>query len=189
MFWTVPLADDMVIVDPDAGTARFRALDYRTLDWIDLANSLAQGPKAPATVSFDVQWAAPGKRFTIDNASQTFRGSYADTQAKVAFTSRNDDGFTFASDPIASSTSLFGVVGRERNGAYYAAPAPPVSSAGAPPSSPNVGAGAVRRLPATGAIGSLAPIGLGLVALGAFSRRRARVEQTARDGALDLPPM
>jgi hypothetical protein len=172
VFWTVAVPPSSVTADSDAGTASSRLSDYAIPDYVSALNSLAEGPHVPAAVSFDLQW-APGpspQRFEPVDDLNGFRGEFTEGVSTIEWSSQQD-GFKFQSDPASTATSLFAVVGHERNGAFFADPANTGGGAGSSSSSTNAGD---SELPPTGGgRGLLVPAALAALAL--IVRRRSAV--------------
>lgn len=160
--------------------------DYGIPDYYNFPSSLIPGPNEPAHVTFDVRWFDLLRSFRVDNAAQTFRGDFIETKVSCAWSSRNDSGFSFDSDPANTSQSLFGILGNERNGLYYNAAAPPVSGSGAgsaggqPSSGPGPANPPSLELPATGRLSRWGVIGGGTLAALALFRRALAVAEARR---------
>ncbi len=90
---------------------------------IDSFTFLGENP-VPATVSFDMTWTAVGKRYHFKPGSDdptdptNFDGKFRQAVATGSFSGSNTDGFSFTSDPGASSEGIFAEIGIERNGSY-----------------------------------------------------------------------
>ena len=91
--------------------------DYYTFENSLLGNL---GQPTPAVVSFTVVWNAMGGVNVFNNAAQQFRGEFRDASAHIEYAGRAGD-FEFQSAPLASSTTDAAELGRESNGAFYAA--------------------------------------------------------------------
>jgi hypothetical protein len=78
----------------------------------------------PATVSFDITWTASGTRSHFKPGSNdptdptNFDGKFRQAVATGTFSGSNADGFSFTSDPGATSAGIFAEVGIERNGSF-----------------------------------------------------------------------
>ena len=78
----------------------------------------------PATVSFDITWTGSGPRHHFKSGSNdptdptNFNGKFRFGVATGTFSGSNSDGFSFTSDPGASSQGIFAEIGIERNGSY-----------------------------------------------------------------------
>ncbi len=195
MFWTVPLPADNAQVDLDRGTASYQLSNFALMDHHNVPNVLMgdKVPAVPATVSFEVRWAGGTRRTPVRDEKEQFTGEFAEATATAAWSSRQD-GFSFTSDPASTSKSSFAAIGRERNGAFFAAPAPPVAAppvavppiaAPAPQPSPvpvaspapAPAAQVPRALPRTGGAldlaAAVAPVGATLALAGWLWRRRS----------------
>ena len=121
LFWTVRVPDDSVTVDPAQGTATLQARDVAVLDYGTIPNALsAMIPPVPATVSFRVEWRATAPPAPVRNETQGFAGEFALATAQMEWTATAGR-YSFASAPLATSTSTFAEMGRERNGAFLGA--------------------------------------------------------------------
>jgi hypothetical protein len=106
-------------VDPEAGTGSYRLTDLSTKDYVFLANGIGGGPSAPSTVSFELRWSGVTKRTTMTDSTNRFALDGAETGCRISWTARREDnGFTFTSDP-ASSKPSYAAVYRERNGVFF----------------------------------------------------------------------
>jgi hypothetical protein len=137
LFWMVRVDDDAVEVDFDEARARLRVSDLRVFDDHDIVNSLTYGigfpggmgltlPPIPpvsstrATVSFDVEWNGVVATAQIHNTAEHFEGSFLSTGATIKW-SAEKPGFRFQSeDPPLPTRNLVSVLGRERNGVFFA---------------------------------------------------------------------
>ena len=78
----------------------------------------------PATVSFDITWTGSGQRHHYKPGSDdptdptNFNGKFRDAVATGTFSGSNSDGFSFTSDPGATSAGLFAEIGTESNGSF-----------------------------------------------------------------------
>ena len=76
----------------------------------------------PASMSFKLIWKATGEEVVYDDPQRQFRvqGHLASAQleARVEVPST---GFSWQSDPLATSRASFAVIGEEVNGRYYVA--------------------------------------------------------------------
>jgi hypothetical protein len=115
-----------VAIDLDAASAAMRLSNWAIPDYTDIFNSagLTDPPLAtiPSTVSFDARWRGkPGATLTsIRDASRSFVGEFIDSLATIAWTAQQPSThFAFTSAPAASSTTVSGVIGRERNGRFF----------------------------------------------------------------------
>jgi hypothetical protein len=136
VFWMIPVSEDALEVDFDDARARLRVRGLKVFDDHDIANSLTYGlglpgdlgfpyppippvPPSHAVVSFDVEWKGPLTSATIHNTSQRFMGSFFETEATIRWTAEQP-GFRFQSESPDPTRNLISVLGRERNGAFFA---------------------------------------------------------------------
>lgn len=170
VFWTVPVSPSSVKADLKKGTASFALSDYKINDYTDFAKSLTGAVTAPAVVTFDLEVAASPKQRTYEQVDKAngFRGRFTEGGIASITWSSKQDGFEFHSDAAKTSTSLFSIVGSERNGVFFNE-----ASAQAAPTGPSV-----PTLPATG--GRNAVVAAGAAALlGGLLARRLRVAAEA----------
>lgn len=121
-------------MDLDGATARMHLEEYAIPDFFDLKHGLTGGPSVPASVSFETRWSGVAKRGPRVNEELRFAGDFVMGNATTAWSAR-EEGFAFESDAAETSHSLSAVIGRERNGVFYAL-------GGSPPRSPAY----IRRL-------------------------------------------
>jgi hypothetical protein len=131
LFWTTPVSPDSVRVDLDRASASLRVSDLPIPDWGDLRYATTDGPNVPSVVSFDVRWDGALNRASRSHEEQRWTGDYVQTRATIEW-SAQQEGFRFASDPASSSQSQAAVMGRHRNGVFFAASAPPAQPARPP---------------------------------------------------------
>jgi hypothetical protein len=118
-FWTGAIPDGSVTVLPgtDAAVMRVQKLDVE--DYFNLTNALAEGHNVSATASFAVNWGGPvSETVTVTDPVNVFMGTYMENQARASW-SASEAGFTFVSDPLSTSTTVFSEIGRERNGVFF----------------------------------------------------------------------
>jgi hypothetical protein len=163
LFWLFALPPGGVRADLARGTAAMRARDVAMPDAHDNEGSIVGGPWVPATVSFDVEWSTPLARATRRDEAAAWGGEYVETESRIAWSARQA-GFAYQSAPPSTSTSVWGVVGRQRSGVFFRQPGLP-RTGGAPARS-----GVDRSLGVAGAAGAA---GAALVMAG-FARRRGR---------------
>jgi hypothetical protein len=79
-------------------------------------------PFVPAVMSFRIVWKATDEKILIDDKEKHFRfagfRATAQAEASVEVPSLN---FSWKSDPIATSSAAFAIIGNEENGKYYGA--------------------------------------------------------------------
>ncbi|HLJ46748.1 MAG TPA: hypothetical protein VKU01_12105 [Bryobacteraceae bacterium] len=75
----------------------------------------------PARMTFKMVWRSTGEPVRYENPSQQFRftGHLAECQLE-AEVNVPSTGFSWKSDPMATSAASFAVIGEEVNGRYYA---------------------------------------------------------------------
>ena len=123
LFWTVPLADDAVMVDLANGTARMVATRVPIFDYGTLHNALFTGsnpPPVPGWVSFEVVWRDGLISLPVsstDPAKGIFSGTFAQCNATMKWQAAVGD-FVFASAASHTSHSTFAQIGQETNGSY-----------------------------------------------------------------------
>jgi hypothetical protein len=115
---------ESVEIDLEEGRARYRLTDWAISDFTDIFNSIGVTkpplPPIPSTVSFEVRWRGKASPVRISDATNRFRGRYIDSTATVAWSARQPStNFAFVSDPASTSTTVSGVIGRERNGLFF----------------------------------------------------------------------
>jgi len=115
-----------VAIALDAATAAMRLGNWAIPDYTDILNSagVTKPPLAPipSTVSFDVRWRRqPGATLVpIRDATNGFVGQFIDSLATIAWSAQQPSThFAFTSAPASSSTTVSGVIGRERNGRFF----------------------------------------------------------------------
>lgn len=80
--------------------------------------------EVPAKVSFDVTWTGfgPQNRYKPGSRDPTdptyFRGQFRGAVATGTFSGSNSEGFSFSSDPGATSAGVFAEIGTESNGSF-----------------------------------------------------------------------
>jgi hypothetical protein len=105
-----------------AGMASYQLTNLPLLDFGTLFNAVSNVPPVPATASFQVQWRLPdGTKRTVTkirDAIQGYTGAFLPSTASIEW-SAQEDGFSFVSDPAATSTSEYAQLGQERNGVFF----------------------------------------------------------------------
>lgn len=81
-------------------------------------NALSDGRSIPATVSFSVLWSGATARVDVRNTEFGFQLDGVQTLATIEW-SASEAGFSFVSDPAATSTRHFAEVVHERNGVFF----------------------------------------------------------------------
>ena len=120
LFWTIQIPDDALTVSKNGKTATLHMEDVSIIDsFVFLGED-----SVPATVSFDITWTGSGQRHHYKPGSDdptdptNFNGKFRDAVATGTFSGSNSDGFSFTSDPGATSTGLFAEIGTESNGSF-----------------------------------------------------------------------
>jgi hypothetical protein len=117
LFWTMPIADDAIDVNPGKGRASLVAENLSVPDFGDFVNSIFPAISVPATVSFDVRWFGVQSRRNAKEPEFGFGGEFVVTSASIEW-SAEQAGFAFRSDPASASVTLYALVGNERNGRF-----------------------------------------------------------------------
>jgi hypothetical protein len=124
LFWTIELPEDSVEVEFGKGRAFLRGFDVSVFDYGTLTNALfgpVPSPLPRGSVSFTVVWSGVGQRVHIRNTDPLyggFAGEFIRNEAQMEWTATVGD-YTFVSDPLATSSSAFAEIGRERNGSFF----------------------------------------------------------------------
>jgi len=123
LFWTIPIGDGAVDVDPSSGEARFRGQSVKVTDYHDFFNAvgIVNGPTPlPSRVSYDVRWSGTGASQAIRDATFGFVGDYVPSKASISFVAMDDHGTViYRSDPDGQSNVGQPAVGTERNGVFF----------------------------------------------------------------------
>ncbi|GAC1436839.1 MAG: hypothetical protein NVSMB68_08860 [Thermoanaerobaculia bacterium] len=101
--------------------ATLNVTDLAVFDWVTNKNSLTNNtaPRQDAKVAFNIQWSNVIKIEDVTDPANTFRGSFAETGSIMQWSSKNQDGFEFHSDPSTAAQREFALVGHEQNGVYF----------------------------------------------------------------------
>jgi hypothetical protein len=123
LFWTLQIPDSSVQVELSKGSASLQASDVPIFDYTTIVNALFGGgpPPIAGTVSFKIVWSGVQQRVNIRNTNQVyggFAGEFFRNTAKMEWTATVGD-LSFASDPLATSSSVFAEIGHERNGSFF----------------------------------------------------------------------
>jgi hypothetical protein len=118
LYWVVPVPERCLDISADGSTC---ALEMRDVAVIDQPRWPALDATAtPARMSFKMIWKARESPVKYEDASKHFRfvGRQASCQmeAEVEVPSI---GFSWKSDPLATSRCDFAVIGEESNGRYF----------------------------------------------------------------------
>jgi hypothetical protein len=89
-------------------------------DYHTLKNALLDGPSDPASVSFVIRWQGVKARVEVNDFDLGFAGQFIEDSATVEWSaSIPSTGFSFTSDPAATSKTVFAEIGAERNGVFF----------------------------------------------------------------------
>ncbi len=110
-------------MDLGAGTARFRMANMAIPDFHDFPNSIGAAtrpmPATPASATFDVRWQASKRVIPLRDSVNGYAGEFMESEATIAWSVEQPaQRFRFATDGAGTET-VGGVIGRERNGAYF----------------------------------------------------------------------
>jgi len=119
LFWTQPIPQDAVVVHFGDGSASVNVRNLAEEDAGNVLNALQGGPTNPATVSFEMRWVATGQAMALTDPVHRFTGEFFVSDFSIEW-SAHTAGFSFQSDPASTSTSVRSVLGRERNGVFFA---------------------------------------------------------------------
>jgi hypothetical protein len=137
LFWTIEISEDDsgnnqekgegrgggVEVELGRGSASMLVSNAPILDYGTIQNALFGGgpPPVPGSVSFKVVWSGGDQRVHIRNTDPVFggfEGEFIRDTAQMEWTASVGN-YTFASDALATSSSSFAEIGRERNGSFF----------------------------------------------------------------------
>jgi hypothetical protein len=120
LFWTMHIPTSDVHVNLGQATATMRVNNADVEDYHTLSNALLDGPSDPATVSFAIRWQGVKARVDVQDFDLGFTGRFIEDSATVAWSaSVPSTGFSFRSDPAATSKTIFAEIGSERNGIFF----------------------------------------------------------------------
>ena len=109
LFWTAHVPADTIVVDFDETTASFKIENFALLDTI---------PNVPATISMTMEWRGLNAKVEVEDFGRGFAGNYHECKGTIAW-SGEEMGFSFVSDPAATSATRFAEIGHERNGVFF----------------------------------------------------------------------
>ena len=118
LFWTQAIPQDSVEVHFGDGVASVKVSDLAEEDAGNVLNALQGGPTKPATVSFEMRWAATGQPMALTDPVHQFTGEFFVSDLTIQWSAKGE-GFAFESDPADTSVNLRAVLGRERNGVFF----------------------------------------------------------------------
>jgi hypothetical protein len=119
LFWTLPVSADTLDVDLERGTATLGADDLDVEDYHNLHNALLDGPSDPSTVSFEMRWTAVESAIKVTDPVHTFTGKFRISKVEIGWSAKVGS-FVFVSDPPGTTVNVRSVIGRERNGVFFA---------------------------------------------------------------------
>src|SRR5215467_3166233 len=119
LFWTQPVSADTLDVDLERGTATLSADDLDVEDYHNLHNALLDGPSDPSSVSFQMRWSALEPAMRVTDQVHGFTGRFRVSKVEIAWSARVGS-FVFDSDPPSTTVNVRSVIGRERNGMFFA---------------------------------------------------------------------
>src|SRR6516162_10645063 len=120
LFWTIHIPAADVDVDLHRATATMQVSNADVEDYHTLANALLDGPSDPASVSFVIRWQGVKARVQVEDFALGFAGRFIEDSATVAWSaSVPSTGFSFRSDPAATSKTTFAEIGSEQNGVFF----------------------------------------------------------------------
>jgi len=119
LFWTQPVSADTLDVDFERGTAALSADDLDVEDYHNLHNALLDGPSDPSSVSFQMRWSALEPAMRVTDQVHGFTGRFRVSKVEIAWSARVGS-FAFDSDPPSTTVNVRSVIGRERNGMFFA---------------------------------------------------------------------
>lgn len=118
LFWTIRVPDSSVRYDAHSGTAKMKVGPVRLFDHYHVANALAGGPAASVVAAFVATWKAEGKPAKVQSETDDFEGMFRHAVSTVEWES-SSSGFGYKSDEAKTSSTVFSVIGRERNGVFF----------------------------------------------------------------------
>jgi hypothetical protein len=118
LYWVVPVPERGLVVSGDGGIF---TLEMRNIPVVDQPHWPALDAIAtPARMSFKMVWKSTGEPVKYDDPLKHFR--FTGTRATCQIEAEVDVpslGFSWKSDPLATSKCDFAVMGDEVNGRYY----------------------------------------------------------------------
>ena len=123
LFWTIPIGNGAIDVDPSTGAARFRGQSVKVTDYHDFFNAVLGGGPTPLPSPRELR--RPLVRATARARRSATRrsGSSASTSpstASISFVAMDDHGSViYRSDPAGQTNVGQPAVGTERNGVFF----------------------------------------------------------------------
>ena len=90
LFWTVPVDEDSLKVNPGSGVASLVVDKLVIEDYFNVVNALNDGNNNPATVSFKIHWAAGTKRVKVRDQATQVKGEFVMNTATMAWSAATD---------------------------------------------------------------------------------------------------
>lgn len=117
LYWVVPVPDGGLKVSQDGRSA---TLTLERVAVVDQPNYPNPEPTRPATMSLRMVWTAQPEPLHFKDVTKSFevQGFRATTQGEFSVEIPSL-GFRWKSDPLETSSAAFGLIGTERNGAYF----------------------------------------------------------------------
>ena len=119
LFWTQPVAESALSAEIPHGKASLALSDLDEEDYHNLHNALLDGPSDPASVSFNMTWTATGDPMNVSDSVHQFAGRFTLCSVQIEWTAAAPN-FEFVSDPASTTVNVRSVIGRERNGIFFA---------------------------------------------------------------------
>lgn len=118
LFWTVPMPDAGLSVSADGRLATVRLRDFPVLDVPKFGVSTV--PTYAARLDLDLTWRGMGSPLGFTNPKHRYRLRFyrASVQAMMRVTVP-EIGFTFISDPPATTETIFAMLGHDQNGMFF----------------------------------------------------------------------
>jgi hypothetical protein len=120
LFWAIPIPKGALMVSHDGKTATIEMKNVAVRD--EPKFPALDAASMPATMSFKMVVQAAGQKIVYDDPSKQYRvEGYLATAQLEAQVNVPSIGFSWKSDPLATSKANFAVIGNEVNGRYYTA--------------------------------------------------------------------
>jgi hypothetical protein len=121
LYWVAPVPEGGLTLSPDGRTATLEMKDVTIIDQPKWPAYDAQ--VTPAHLTFRMIWKATDEPVKYEDAIRQFRiTGFRATAQLEASVDVPAIGFSWKSDPLATSRANFAVIGEEVNGRYYSAP-------------------------------------------------------------------
>src|SRR6266851_4227491 len=119
LFWTQPVSEDALEVDLAGGTATLALDDLDEEDYQNLLKALLDGRSDFASLYLEMRWKAMVERMNVTDSVHGFTGRYQISAVQIEWSAKAPH-FEFVSDPAGTTTNVSSVIGRERNGIFFA---------------------------------------------------------------------